>query len=99
MAFCRLQAELAKREEGLRVATTEVGTLQALLEIERQGSSSVSMMEKELVRLRHSHGRLKETTRDLGFDADRLLCTYADDDLILYIGFGRLCQAVCDAPI
>ena len=35
LAFHRLQTELAEREEALRVTTTEVGTLQALLETER----------------------------------------------------------------
>ena len=52
----------------MRVTTTEVGTLQALLEIERQGSTSDSMMERELVHLQHSHDRLREVARDLGFD-------------------------------
>jgi len=27
LAFCRLQTELAEREEALRIATVEVGTL------------------------------------------------------------------------
>ena len=35
LAFRRLQIELAEREEALRVATAEVGTLQALLETKR----------------------------------------------------------------
>ena len=35
LAFHRLHTELAKREEPLRVDTTEVGTLQALLETKR----------------------------------------------------------------
>ena len=86
--------ELAKREEALRVATAKVGTLQALLETERHGSTSDSMVERELVRLRHSHDRLQEVARDLGFDAARLLCTHAHDDPNLRTSFGRLCQAV-----
>jgi len=59
-AFRCLQTELAEREEALRVAIAEVGTLHALLEIERQSSTSDPMMEKELVCVRHSHDRLKE---------------------------------------
>ena len=51
LAFCRLQAKLAKREEALKVATVEVGTLRALLETERQGCTSDSTMERELVHL------------------------------------------------
>ena len=51
MAFHRLKAELAEREEALRVATAEMSTLQALLETERQGYTSDSMMERELVHL------------------------------------------------
>jgi len=51
LAFRRLKAELAEKEEALRVATTEVSTLQALLETERQGYTSDSMMERELVHL------------------------------------------------
>ena len=43
----------------MRVATTEVGTLQALLGIERQGPTFDFMIERELVRLRHSHDKLK----------------------------------------
>ena len=31
LAFCRLQAKVVEKEEALRVATVEVGTLQALL--------------------------------------------------------------------
>ena len=91
LAFRHLQTELAEREEALRVATAEVGTLQALLETERQGSNFDSTMERELVRLQHSHDRLREIARNLGFDAAGLLCTYAQDDSILHIGFGRLC--------
>lgn len=35
LAFCCLQTKLAKREKALRVATAEVGALQALLKTER----------------------------------------------------------------
>ena len=49
--FHRLLTELIEREEALRVTTTEVGTLQALLETERQGSTFDSTMERELVHL------------------------------------------------
>ena len=58
LAFHHLQTELAKRGEALRIAIVEVGTLQALLETKRQGYTSNSMMERELVCLRHSHDRL-----------------------------------------
>ena len=51
LAFRCLQTKLAEREEALRVATTEVGTLRALLETGRQGSTSNSTIEKELVHL------------------------------------------------
>ena len=94
MAFYHLQTELAESKEALRVATIEVGTLHALLEIEREGSSFDSMMERELVHLWHSLYRLRRVARDLGFDAAGLLCTHAQDDPILYTGFGRLCQAM-----
>lgn len=80
LAFHRLQIELVEREEALRVTTTEVSTLQALLETEWQGSTSDSTMERELVLLQHSHEKLREITRDLSFDAARLLHTYAQDD-------------------
>ena len=96
LAFYHLQTELAEREEALRVATVEVGTLQPLLKTKRQGSSSNSKMERELVHLQHSHDRLRGITRDLGFDAAKLLRTHAHDDSILRTGFGRLCQAVSD---
>ena len=92
LAFHRLQAELAEREEALRVATTKVSTLQALLKTERQGYTSNSMMEKELVHLRHSDDRLRKIARNLGFDAAGLFHTHAHDDLILCTSFGRLCQ-------
>ena len=51
MAFRHLQAEVVEKEEVLRVATTEVGTLQTLLDIERQGFTSSPSMERVLVRL------------------------------------------------
>ena len=35
LAFHRLQAEVAEKEKALRVATAEVGTLQALLDTNR----------------------------------------------------------------
>ena len=73
-----------------------MGTLQALLEIERQGFISDSMMERELVHLQHSHEKFQEIARDLGFNVARILCTHALDDPILYTGFMRLCQAVSD---
>ena len=49
------------------------------------------MMERELVRLRHSYDKLRGVTRDLGFDVARLLRTHAHDDSILRISFRRLC--------
>ena len=73
-----------------------MGTLQALLETERQGSTSDSTMERELVHLRHSHDRLREIASDLGFDAAGLLHTHAHDDPIFCTSFGRLCQVVSD---
>ena len=51
LVFRRLQTKLAEREEALRVATAEVGTLRALLETERQSSTFDSTMERGLVRL------------------------------------------------
>ena len=69
LAFRRLQTKLAEKEVTLRVATAEVGTLQALLKTKRQGFTSNSMMERELVHLWHSHDRLRRVARDLGFDA------------------------------
>ena len=68
-----------------------MGTLQASLGIERQRLTFDSIMEKELVHLRHSNDRLRGVARDLGFDAAELLCTYAHDDPILRTGFRRLC--------
>lgn len=94
MAFCHLQTKLPKGKEALRVATAEVGTLQALLEIEREASTSDSLMERELVFLRHSHDRLRGVVKDLVLDATGLLRTHASNDLILRNGFGKLCQAV-----
>ena len=94
MALRHLQVEVAKKKEALRGATTKVGTLQALLDIDRQGCTSSPSMERELVRLRHSHGRLREIVRDLGFNAIGLLRTYSSDDPIHLIGFGRLYRAI-----
>ena len=87
---------MAKRKEALRVATAEVGTLQALLETERQSFTSDPTMEEELFYLRHSHDRLREVARDLSFNAARLLHIHAQDDPILHTGFGMLCQVVSD---
>ena len=47
-----------------------------------------------MVRILHSHDRLREIARDLGFDAAGLLRTHAQANPILNIGFGRLCQAM-----
>ena len=96
LAFRRLQTELVEKEEALRVTTAKVGTLRALLETKRICSISDSMMVRELVYLQHSHDRLKEIARDIGFDAAELLRTHAHDDLFLRTGFGRLCQVVSD---
>ena len=96
LAFHRLQTKLAKREDALRVATTEVGNLHALLKTERQSFTSDPTMERELVRLWHSHDRLREIARDVGFNATGLIHTHAHDDPILCTGFGRLCQVVFD---
>ena len=76
----------------MRVAIVEVGTLQALLETKKQSSTIDPTMEKEVVHLRHSHDRLREVAKDLGFNVAGLLrTTHAQDDLILHTGFGRLC--------
>ena len=40
-------------------------------------------MERELVRLQHSHGQLREISRVLGFDVAGLLHTHSSDGLIL----------------
>ena len=40
LAFRHHQAEVAEKKEALRVATVEVGTLQALFDTERQSSTS-----------------------------------------------------------
>ena len=82
------------REEALRVATAKVGTLQALLDTDRESSTSSPTLERELVCLHHSYGKLQEVTRDLGFDVAGLLRTHAYDDPILRTDFGRLCQAM-----
>ena len=89
LAFRCLQTKLAKREEALRVATVEVGTLQAFLETKRQSSTSDPTMERELVRLWHSLNILREVAKELGFNVARLLRTHAQDDPILLTGFGR----------
>ena len=94
LAFRCLQAEVAKKEEVLRVATVEVVTLQTLLNTERQGWTSSPSMERELVRLQHSYGQLREIARVLGFDAAGVLRTHSSDDLILLTNFGRLCRLV-----
>ena len=58
LAFHRLQAKLPKRVEALRGDTTEVGTLQALLDTKTKSSTSSLTLGREFVRLRHSYGRL-----------------------------------------
>ena len=80
----------------MKVAIAEVGTLQALLDTKRQDCTSSPSMERELVRLRHSYGQLREIERDLGFDAIRLLHTYSSNDSILLTGFRVLCKTVAD---
>ena len=77
MSFCHLQTKLEEREEALRIAIIEVGTLQALLETERLGFTFDSMMERQPVLLWHSHDRLRDIARDLGFDVAGLLRTHA----------------------
>jgi len=42
------------------MSTTKVGVMQALLDTERQSSTSSPSMERELVCLRHSYSRLIE---------------------------------------
>ena len=56
LAFCHLQAEVAKKEEALRVVTVEINTLQVLLDTERQSYTFSPSLERELVFLRHSYG-------------------------------------------
>ena len=75
----------------MRVATIEVGTLQSLLGIERQGPTFDFTIPSSTF-TRETQG----VTRDLGFDAVRLLHTHAYDDPILRTGFGRLCHVVFD---
>ena len=96
IAFCCLQAKLPEKKEALRVATAKVGTLQALLDTDRESSTSSPTLERELVCLHHSYGKLQEVTRDLGFDATGLLRSHPLDDPILHIGFGMLCKAMSD---
>ena len=68
LAFHHLQVEVAETVEALRIATAEVSTLQALLDIERWGCTSSPSIERELVHLQHSYGRLRKIARDQGFD-------------------------------
>ena len=96
MAFHCLQAEVAKNEEALRVATVEISTLQVLLNIERHSCTSSPSVERELVHLQHSYSRLNEIARDLGFDAAGLLHTHSSNDPILLTEFGALFKAVLD---
>ena len=96
LAFHRLQVKVTEKEEALRVATIEVGTLLALLDIERQSSTSSPSMGRELVHLRHLYNILREVARDPGFNAVGLLHTHLSDDLILHTSFGMLCRAVLD---
>ena len=51
LAFHCLQAKVAEKEKALRFATIDVGILQALLDIERQGCTSSPSMERELIHL------------------------------------------------
>ena len=81
----------------MRVATTEISTLQVLLDTERQSCSSSPNLERELVCLQHSYSRLSEIARNLGFDVARLLCTHSLDDLILLTNFEVLCREMSDS--
>ena len=47
--FRCLQTEVAVKKEELRVATVEVGILQAILDTERQSSTSSPTLKRELV--------------------------------------------------
>jgi len=96
LAFRHLYTEVVEKKEALKVATVEDGTFQALLDTEKQGCTSSPSMERELVRLRHSYGQLRENAKDLGFDAVRLLRTHSLDDPILLTDFRRLCKSVSD---
>ena len=93
MAFRHLQAELAEREKAIRVAIAEAGSLQALLDTEKEISTSSPTLERELVCLHHLHGRLREVAN---FGVAGLLHTHPSDDLILHSGFGMLFRAVSD---
>ena len=53
----------------MSIASAEVGTLQALLDIVRKSSTLSFALERELVRLRPAYIRLSEVARDSGFDA------------------------------
>ena len=96
LAFHHLQAKVAETIEALRVATADVGTLQALLDTERQGCTSSPSMERELVSLQNLYGQLREIAKDLSFDAVGFLRTHSSVDLILLTDFGRLCRVVLD---
>lgn len=65
LAFLHLQNKLAEKEEVLRVTTAEVGTLQAMLDIEMQSCTLSSGFERVLVHFCHSYTRLNEIDRDL----------------------------------
>ena len=47
LTFRHLQAEVAKKKEVLRVTTTKIGTLQVLLDTERQSCTSGPNLERE----------------------------------------------------
>ena len=47
--FCCLQVEVAEKEEAMKAAIAEVGTLQALLNTKRQDCTLSPSMERELV--------------------------------------------------
>ena len=66
LAFCRLQIELAEREEALRVVTVEVGTPQVLLETEKHGSTYNSTTERKLACLQHLYDKLPRDYQRLG---------------------------------
>ena len=96
MTFRHLQAEVAKKKEVLRVTTAKLGTLQVLLDTERQSYTSGPNLERELVQLRHAYTKLSEIAKDLNFDDVGLVHTHSSNDLILFTGFGRLCQVLLD---
>jgi len=96
LAVRHLEAKVAKKEEAFRVAIAEISTLQVPLDTERQSYTSSPIVERELVRLQHSYGQLREIARDLGIDATRLLRTHSSDDLILLTSIEVLCRVVLD---